>query len=91
MKIRIGFVSNSSSASFCVAKNLMTPKQVNQFQDWLKKHQNNREDETDLMGEGWVLEHKYYFHGSIDINCYDIMRDFLLEIGVSPEVLACDC
>jgi len=75
MKIRTAFVSNSSSSSFCVGKNYMTPEQVKQFREYLDNPDNY--DEEVRIEEG-----KYYFFGETTIND-DNVENFLKSIGVN--------
>lgn len=78
MKIRQGFVSNSSSSSFCIAKCYMTPEQVTKFQDWLVENRGELCDETHIHSR------KYYFIG--DISMHEVkLREFLKGIGVDMQ------
>lgn len=75
MKIRQGFVSNSSSSSFCVGKNYMTSEQIKQFQDWLVEMK-------DELYESYIHQGQYYFLGEISVHEFDKISDFLGSIGV---------
>lgn len=71
MKIRQGFVSNSSSSSFCIAKVYMLPQQIRAFEellDKIKDAQNNISDDNDeyYEEETTVGETDLYFVGQVD-------------------------
>ena len=83
MKIRTSFVSNSSSCSFCVGKNYMTPKQIQQFRDYLNDPENYCDETT--VGEG-----KHYFLGEISMHDGSL-REFLSEIGVDMKYVETYC
>jgi hypothetical protein len=70
MKIRIGFVSNSSSSSFCIYKKLMTAKQIEEFRDLLHNRSNGDYCETSIGEDG------DYFIGSLDMHD-DLVCDFI--------------
>jgi hypothetical protein len=65
MKIRTGFVSNSSSSSFVICKHFMTDVQINAFRVLMSKLNyfgcsfNGDEDETDMYG-GLEIEFDEY-------------------------------
>ena len=77
MKIRIGFVSNSSSSSFCVAKCYMTPEQVQQFREWLVEEENE-------LYETYIHEGEHYFFGEISVHDEEVNK-FLGAIGVDMQ------
>ena len=77
MKVRSGFVSNSSSSSFCLGKAYMTPEQVTLFSDWLGKHNKDFE-------EGYVFQTGHYFFGTID-QSEEAMFEFLDSIGIDEQ------
>lgn len=62
MKIRAGFVSNSSSSSFCIYKKLMTGKQIDEFRELLKNIDHHNDDET------YIGEDGDYFIGSLSMH-----------------------
>lgn len=82
MKIRHGFVSNSSSSSFVIAKDKMTKEQIEKFSAWVNKH-------NEEACEGYVYDEKHYFVGTIGNGC-DI--DSILDaLGVDDEYVSITC
>jgi len=79
MKIRIGFVSNSSSSSFVLRKKYLTPEQIEKIK--------NHSAEGKKMGmECWdspwdITEEEDIIRGYVSMNNFD-MYDFLCRIGV---------
>jgi len=76
MKIRIGFVSNSSSASFVIDKRTIS-------QDQLNKILNHKDSDLEYAdSDAWELEDGLnYLRGSTIIDNFD-MRNFLKSIGI---------
>jgi len=64
MRIRQGFISNSSSSSFVIAKSYMTEEQIKEFRD----HINNisKLDEDGCEKSFYYDEDKNYFSGDGD-------------------------
>ena len=83
MKIRNGFVSNSSSCSFVIGKEYMTDEQINLFRDFI-------ENEIKINGhferETFIYDDKHYFVGDLDINeDEEKIIKFLKSIGVEGD------
>jgi len=68
MKIRIGFVSNSSSSSFCIYKKLMTSKQIEEFREILNRSE--KDYETCIGEDG------NYFIGTLSMHD-DITSEYI--------------
>lgn len=87
MKIRVGFVSNSSSSSFLIAKQNLKPKQINKILNHIKKGQKLgmsgcREENT------WIIdENTTYIYGYTDMDNFN-MNEFLDLIGVDPHIVS---
>lgn len=58
MKTRPGFVSNSSSCSFCIGKNYMTKEQIEDF----AAHIDEWDEEDD---ETFIFNEELYFQGQV--------------------------
>jgi hypothetical protein len=84
MKTRSGFVSNSSSCSFVISKDKMTPSQFLKA----KHHLIYDEDEREIKGvdtTGWTCydnkeENHYYFSTNLDNFC---MISLIQSMGIS--------
>lgn len=79
MKLRFGFVSNSSSSSFVIKVKDITGKQLAEILT---------NDYTDQpFGDSWDIEcNKCVVKGSVFMDNYS-MRKFLDKIGVNPDVV----
>lgn len=62
MKIRNGFVSNSSSSSFCIYKKLMTEEQIEKFRCFI--NDDDREDSWETA----IVEDGDYFIGNLGMH-----------------------
>jgi len=67
MKIRTGFVSNSSSSSFCIYKKLMTKEQIEEFKDVIEKANHSGDSET------YIGEDGEYFIGHMSVHDENII------------------
>lgn len=74
MKIRQGFVSNSSSSSFVLDKDGMTGEQLKEFRKLLD---NNEEDTC-------VFESNKHFHGTVSMHNTEIPK-FVKEHGLEAD------
>ena len=75
MKIRYGFVSNSSSSSFVLPLRCLTALQLKQLEDHGKE----------AGGDAWSIHvTNLTVEGSTGMNNFD-MHDFMWKIGVNPE------
>lgn len=89
MKIRTGFVSNSSSSSFVIGKYFMTDEQIKKFHDLIEKFDEAADlnyNDDPIEFEDWVImpndetfifEDDKYFFGEISNEHYDVMYDFM--------------
>lgn len=59
MKVRQGFVSNSSSSSFVLLKGGLSAETIDEFRDWVEEH-------NKLACEGYLEETKSVFTGEKD-------------------------
>jgi hypothetical protein len=86
MKIRNGFVSNSSSSSFVIEKEKLTPQQI----DMIRTH-NIRMDEVLYSREDAynIREDALTIGGYTIMNNFP-MSKFLDAIGVNPDVVEWD-
>ena len=80
MKKRIGFVSNSSSSSFVIAKTALTEEQI----ESIKNHSTLGAEYGIPYGDewGWTIEEdEHTIEGYISMDNFD-MDEFLEKIGV---------
>ena len=82
MKLRKGFVSNSSSSSFTIKKENITVKQL----DLIKNHgQYGEKFGIDYTDQEWtIIEDSDSISGSTWMDNFD-MREYLKRIGVADE------
>lgn len=80
MKIRQGFVSNSSSSSFCIAKCYMAPEQVKKFSNWLAEVRCSNEP----LYETYIHQTSLYFVGEKSVH-ENRITEFLKSIGVDVQ------
>jgi len=93
MKIRVGFVSNSSTTAFCIGKNYMTEEQIKLFSEFLKKELEDYDENDDYryaVEERYVREGEYYFLGEVSQHDGEIF-DFLDNLGVGKYVESFSC
>jgi hypothetical protein len=64
MKIRVGFVSNSSSSSFCIYKKLMTNDQIDEFKRLIKDAYCS-DDETNIYESGSYFVGRLSMHDCV--------------------------
>ena len=88
MKIRNGFVSNSSSSSFIISKSVLSQEQIEKIHDHINYAKNNFPNMIDkYFGEnpyGWswdILEDNEYVFGHVDMDNFD-MHYFLRAIEI---------
>jgi len=76
MKIRTGFVSNSSSASFIIAKQALTEEQIKSLLEYSDSKENT---------DGWIIsEEKYFIRGCTFMDNEEI-GSFLDSIKIPEE------
>ena len=79
MKIRNGFVSNSSSASFIISKKDLTENQ----KDELLKYTDNEKNY-----DGWsIRESEFFINGSTVMN-NGIIKDYLNKLYINPKIIS---
>ncbi len=86
MKIKQGFVSNSSSSSFVIGKNFMTEEQVAGFSKFLRELHGSE----DCAEETYIFESKHYFFGKISQHDEEVV-EFLRGAGVATKYVSMMC
>lgn len=77
MKIRNGFISNSSSSSFIIAKHFLNEEQEKKIIDWLRKQDDEDEDGylSPIINKHYLCCYNVYYCS------YELLK-FLESIGV---------
>ncbi len=97
MKIRQGFVSNSSSSSFCIKLDDLTADQIDHIKDHVKfAKQRGKEGDPNFQGPmyddspGWdIFEHKNCLCGGTVMTNFE-MDSFFYGIGVPEKLIVWD-
>lgn len=103
MKIRICFVSNSSSASFIIDKDHITPSQIKKIKNYRKvaaKLGNYKKPTGNISADrgifGWIdnfweiIETKNTIEGYTIMDNFDFLA-FLKYIGIPEDVIKYEC
>jgi len=77
MKMRLGFVSNSSSSSFILPKKGLTPEQNKVISSWIHRYNMRAFDDH------CVYETSSYFFGSVSYHCN--LEDLLVGLKIPKE------
>lgn len=85
MKIRYDFVTNSSSSSFVISKNVLSLRQMEIIKDHINYAKKHNLDNHCCAEDAWNV-----YENENDINVWTIidnfdMYSFLMKIGVKPE------
>ena len=81
MKIRNGFVSNSSSSSFVIAKTALSEEQIEKLLEY-----NESEDNWD----GWHIEEEEFFIRGTTIMDNDSIGPFIDSLNIPPKSIHFD-
>lgn len=81
MKTRNGFVSNSSSSSFTIKKNNLTPEQIEQIYEHVQWGRNFDISNADSYNEWCITEEGDEILGATSMDNFD-MAEFFRKIGV---------
>lgn len=85
MKIRNGFVSNSSSRSFIINKDKLNDFQINLIKDHVNVVKNFMKDIYCEERDKWyIIENEYSIEGNTIMDNFD-MNQFLNYIGIKDE------
>ena len=88
MKIRLGFVSNSSSSSFVINKSDLTDEQIYKINNYFKIVSESSEKERHRIGwdeTRWRIgESENYITGKTEMDNFD-MWFYLTDIGISDD------
>ena len=83
MKIRLGFVSNSSSSSFVVSKHFISGYQLDQIRNAAEWGKRLGIDYSECAADWTITENEAEVEGDTWMDNFDF-REFLVKIGV-PE------
>jgi hypothetical protein len=87
MKTRQGFVSNSSSSSFCIRTTDLTPVQIQQIHDHPSL---GKELGFEYTEDEWLITiDDYWLRGSTIMDNFDMWK-FLVKIGIDPNLIVMD-
>jgi hypothetical protein len=86
MKTRTGFVSNSSSASFCIPKNVLNWGQIQVLHNAAEFARQAGLDSADEAEQWSITEDANEIKGFTIMDNFD-MRDLFEKIGVSTEYI----
>ena len=89
MKVRTGFVSNSSSSSFVINKYYLSDYQIEQIKNHMKISKENNSDFYDEMDAWSITENENSVRGYTSMDNFN-MAEFLQEIGVAKEAIKFD-
>jgi hypothetical protein len=91
MKIRLGFVSNSSASSFIIKKNMLDKRQIKALHNHVYHHlkklggKQTYKVEKQVLEESWrILEDDEHVRGWTWMTNFD-MREFMKKIGVDVD------
>ena len=87
MKIRNGFVSNSSSSSFVIAKGFLSQDQIDKIYHHADRLPEKNNDLSPDKYDAWqITEDDYLIRGYTSMDNFD-MREYLLSIGIKEEYI----
>jgi hypothetical protein len=86
MKVRNGFVSNSSSSSFIISLGYITARQLTKIENHIEEGQRLEIDCADLDNRWSISVGDRTVEGRTSMDNFS-MRDFLRQIGVPDDVI----
>jgi hypothetical protein len=78
MKIRTGFVSNSSSSSFAIIKKELTEEQKKELLEYSKSEENE---------DGWNITEEEFFIRGYTIMDNNSISELFKKLTISPEII----
>jgi len=79
MRLRIGFISNSSSSSFILSKKELTPEQIKGFTSWANIHNNV----YCAQENHYIVETTNYYFGTVSY--HSSLEDQLEGLGIRKD------